>query len=90
MLGPLPYCNSLPLFKIYLATLISVWLCLSLVEFFFKYILDILVDIPEVDVALSRVTVPRNRSVDKRMTKTDQVVVGGKYSSDEGIRDNTF
>lgn len=53
--------------------------------------LDILVDlIPEVDIALSRVTVPRNRSVDKRMTKTDQVTVGGKNGSDEGIRENTF
>lgn len=65
---------------------------MSLVEFFLKkYILDILVDlIPEVDVALRRVTVPRSRSVDKRMTKTDQMMVGGKYGSDEGIRDNTF
>lgn len=38
---------------------------------------DILVDlIPEVDVAVSRVTVSKKWSVDKRRTKTDQVMVG--------------
>lgn len=54
-----------------------------------KYVFDILADlIPEFDVALSGMTVPRNRSVDKKRTKTDQVVAGGEYGSDAGIRDS--
>lgn len=52
---------------------------------------DILVNlIPEVGVALRRVTVSMKMSVGKRQTNTDQVKVGRKYSSDEGIRDDMF
>lgn len=52
---------------------------------------DIPVDlIPEVGAALRSVTVSRKMSVGKRQTNTDQVKVGGKYGSDEGIRDDMF
>lgn len=71
MLNPLLYGDSLSLVKI-----CPCHFDLCPVVVFSAIYSDVLVDlIPKADVALSRVTVSRKRSVGKRWTKTDQVTV---------------